>query len=923
MRRVVAVFVVAATAAAGVSDVPRPALAQPGGFADVAEGAFYAAAVSTLAGSGVFAGTECDEGFCPDEPIDRTTMAVWVVRIQDGTDPAPVTESRFADVDPADWGAGFIERMAELGVTAGCGDGTNFCPDGNVSRAQMAAFISRAYNLPDGPDPGFTDVAADAWYGASVAKLAASQITAGCGDGTGFCPDQDTTRAQMATFLYRAENPDGTEETGQSSDSAVRMSPDMDGGGVIAAGSRWCAFRTSGTLSCWDITGSPAANTPSGKFTGVSVGHSHSCAIRSDRTITCWGRDDDGQADAPSGQFTAVSAGGDHSCGLRVDKTITCWGSSYNYSGHTYYGQAAAPAGQFTAVSAGSYHSCGLRVDKTVTCWGSNYNPWGETRYGQANAPSGQFISVSAGTLFSCAVRTDGAIACWGAIGTDSGRPLELPSGQFTAVSSTSSGGGHACAVRVDGTIACWGQNYLGQADAPSGEYAAVSAGSEFSCAIRTDGSIICWGEVNAPLSDTLWAHSQQPRWFHADGTQSGLTIRIDSPLPPVVAGDFDVAITFSEAVADFETDDIRVVNGRATNVSGAGRRYRATIEPAADGTVVVRVPGWMAHGPGGVPNRPSPPLTRTAVLSVRPAQVGPVRGIDTWDRSAVVRAHGGEFGRAEPDWGYTGRVEDCIAGTTSQAFRDRVLERVNWYRRMAGLGTVSEDRSLTGTAQQKALIMLAQGALSHFPPPHWACYREIDIIGLGENLGLGNAGTGGVDSYIRDAGGNNLAVGHRLQILSPFVTRIGTGNVRDSNSRHRVANAMHLAYNWDSVPAVRELRGFVAWPPPGFVPARTVWSRWSFSTVRTRPLLSGPDFSQARVAVSGDDGPVPTTIIHRDEALVWAVGDDDGGRGRGVSVHVDADNCYTVTISGVRIDGAVETPYEYAVCLLHPADLG
>ena len=180
------------------------AFAQPGGFGDVAGDAYYSEPVAALAAMGVFAGTECDAGFCPGEPLDRKTMAVWVVRILDGNDPAPVSESRFDDV--AGWHARFVERMAELGVTAGCGDGSGFCPDRSVSRAQMAVFLSRAYDLPDGPDPGFSDVPSDAWYAAAVSKLAASQITAGCGDGAAFCPGRDTTRAQMATFLYRAEN---------------------------------------------------------------------------------------------------------------------------------------------------------------------------------------------------------------------------------------------------------------------------------------------------------------------------------------------------------------------------------------------------------------------------------------------------------------------------------------------------------------------------------------------------------------------------------------------------------------------------------------------------------------------------------------------------------------------------------------------
>ena len=157
----------------------------------------------------MFAGTLCDEGFCPGDPIDRKTMAVWVVRVLDGEDPEPVSATRFDDVDGASFYAPFIVRMAELGVTQGCGDGSGFCPDRTVDRAQMAVFLSRAYSLTDGPDPGFSDVADEAWYAADVARLAASGITRGCGDGTRFCPDRDTTRGQMATFLHRAENPTG------------------------------------------------------------------------------------------------------------------------------------------------------------------------------------------------------------------------------------------------------------------------------------------------------------------------------------------------------------------------------------------------------------------------------------------------------------------------------------------------------------------------------------------------------------------------------------------------------------------------------------------------------------------------------------------------------------------------------------------
>ncbi|MDE0494467.1 MAG: S-layer homology domain-containing protein [Acidimicrobiaceae bacterium] len=197
----VALTVVGAAGARAQDDSARDAAA----FPDIPSSAYFAVPVGVMARAGVFFGTECDDGFCPAAPMDRSTMAVWMVRVLDGTDPESVTSTRFGDVDATHPHAAFIERLADIGVTSGCGDGTNFCPNREVTRAQMAVFLSRAYGLPEGPDPGFGDVSPDAWYASDVARLAAADVTGGCGDGTNFCPGRSTTRGQMATFLYRAE----------------------------------------------------------------------------------------------------------------------------------------------------------------------------------------------------------------------------------------------------------------------------------------------------------------------------------------------------------------------------------------------------------------------------------------------------------------------------------------------------------------------------------------------------------------------------------------------------------------------------------------------------------------------------------------------------------------------------------------------
>ena len=150
--------------------------------------------------------TECGPGrFCPTDPLLRWTMAVWLVRALDGADPTPADTVRFADVDHNLWWAAHTERLADLGVTQGCAtEPLRYCPDQVVTRAQMATFLTRAFDLQDtGGVVSFTDVS-DGPHAPAIRTLAAAGITAGCAtEPLRYCPDQVVTRAQMATFLAR------------------------------------------------------------------------------------------------------------------------------------------------------------------------------------------------------------------------------------------------------------------------------------------------------------------------------------------------------------------------------------------------------------------------------------------------------------------------------------------------------------------------------------------------------------------------------------------------------------------------------------------------------------------------------------------------------------------------------------------------
>ncbi len=165
-------------------------------------------AVAALAADGVLDGTACGPGlFCPGEPIPRWLVAVWLVRVLDGRDPEPVGASRFADVDTGQWWAAHADRLADLGVTRGCAtEPHRYCPDEPVTRAQMASFLTRAFRLESVLPVGFTDTGRSG-HAAAIDALFDAGITRGCSaDPLQFCPDEATSRAQMAVFLERARS---------------------------------------------------------------------------------------------------------------------------------------------------------------------------------------------------------------------------------------------------------------------------------------------------------------------------------------------------------------------------------------------------------------------------------------------------------------------------------------------------------------------------------------------------------------------------------------------------------------------------------------------------------------------------------------------------------------------------------------------
>lgn len=142
-------------------------------------------------------------GFCPEAAITRKEMSKFLLLARFGASfvPQACTTPMFNDVPCNHPYAIWINEMAREGITSGCAPGL-FCPDGNVTRSQMAVFLMVARGFPPltCPPSQFNDVPSGSPFCGWIKQVAAQGVTAGCGNGN-FCPESLVLRGQMSVFL--------------------------------------------------------------------------------------------------------------------------------------------------------------------------------------------------------------------------------------------------------------------------------------------------------------------------------------------------------------------------------------------------------------------------------------------------------------------------------------------------------------------------------------------------------------------------------------------------------------------------------------------------------------------------------------------------------------------------------------------------
>lgn len=171
-------------------------------FYDVPNNAYFYEAVKWAVKNGITTGVGNDL-FAPEQPCTRAQIVTFLWRAAGAPEPKGAA-SGMTDVVSGRYYEKAVAWAIENGITTGTTTST-FSPDATCTRAQAVTFLARALKAKAASAAEFSDVPTDSYFADAVAWAAANGVTEGIGGGL-FGSDNDCTRGQIVTFLYRAYN---------------------------------------------------------------------------------------------------------------------------------------------------------------------------------------------------------------------------------------------------------------------------------------------------------------------------------------------------------------------------------------------------------------------------------------------------------------------------------------------------------------------------------------------------------------------------------------------------------------------------------------------------------------------------------------------------------------------------------------------
>jgi len=269
----------------------------------------------------------------------------------------------------------------------------------------------------------------------------------------------------------------------------------------------------------------------------------------------------------------------------------------------------------------------------------------------------------------------------------------------------------------------------------------------------------------------------------------------------------------------------------------------------------------------------------------------GPVTVTPPGDGNICARWKADRANLSEGVW--NGNVEACNAGEMTPEAIANALRLFNMYRFMAGLAPVTNSPEGNRLAQGCALLMKANGTITHTPPTTWKCYNaEAAKTAGGSSVSSGPA-VGSVEGYMIDPG-NPTTIGHRRWILSNMLTEVGFGSADRFSCQYQPAKRPSGGKPW------------VAWPPAGQVPAQSLGGRFTGTIDQTGWTVQSDsiNLANAQVTVTSGGEARPVTVTQ----LLPGYGSSYALRFNPMGWTATAGQTYSVKLSGTAM------PIEYEV---------
>ncbi|MHB1278574.1 MAG: tetratricopeptide repeat protein [Bacteroidia bacterium] len=254
------------------------------------------------------------------------------------------------------------------------------------------------------------------------------------------------------------------------------------------------------------------------------------------------------------------------------------------------------------------------------------------------------------------------------------------------------------------------------------------------------------------------------------------------------------------------------------------------------------------------------------------------------------------------PEWVWKGNESLCDAGEVPAFIHAKVEQRINYFRRAAGVPDYVRLDTIKNEACQKAALIyqVNTGKMFTEPAETWKCYTisSVEAAQLSARV-FGQTTVFAVTSIMADQGDENSSVGNRRWMLYPPARNMGHG------STNKVALIWTLNDEGDK-DTTEYLEDFVSWPPRDYCPIMFAFPRWHFSLYA--------DLSKAKVTVSMDGNPLSITQEKQVPgygmpSLVWLN-----------NFEPEQGKTYTVTVSGIQRHGEKDlSTYSYTVEFIDP----